>query len=201
MGLRTRLVHWLAQGNELASLRQSTAVPPASSENPTRNRDSLTFEVNGWETSAFVLQKLVPLTGVHPFPLHELLLMTAAVCNLQPKVIFEWGTNIGKSARIFHEISLQYGLGTSIHSIDLPDDVEHVEHPHDQRGWMVRGINDVHLHQGDGLSTSLSIWSEEGKPQPALFFIDGDHSYESVHHELLSIVAAVPKPNVRVQGS
>ena len=61
------------------------------------------FEVNNWIISEFIVEKLVPVVGVHPFPLDELSLMTAAVCRFQPELIFEWGTNIGKSARIFSQ--------------------------------------------------------------------------------------------------
>src|SRR3989344_9247020 len=87
------------------------------------------FEVNNWVTSDFIVNKLVPIVGFHPFPLNELMLMTSAVCYFKPEFIFEWGTNIGKSARIFYEISKAFDIKTEVHSIDLPDDVFHDEHP------------------------------------------------------------------------
>lgn len=48
------------------------------------------FEANNWKLSAFILRKIIPLVGTHPFPLNELLLMTAAVAWAKPTHIFEW---------------------------------------------------------------------------------------------------------------
>jgi cephalosporin hydroxylase len=190
MGILSRLLD--LRGPLSASTSQLE--PFQSSDNPSRNPGSTEFEVDGWVTSAFVAQTLVPLVGVHPFPLQELMLMTATVCRFQPSLIFEWGTNIGKSARIFHETASYFHIPTTIHSSDLPDDVDHVEHPHAQRGLLVRGLPGVQLHQGDGLTTSLSIWEQAGRPPGPLFFLDGDHSHASVSRELAGILAAVPDP-------
>ena len=177
----------LRKAKNLLSATKSRQVP-----NPAKNTNCQKFEVNGWDLSQFVLERIVPVSGVHPFPLQELMLMCASVCRLQPSLIFEWGTNIGKSARIFFETTEHYGIPCQIHSIDLPDDVSHVEHPHEQRGVMVRGLKRVELHQGDGLETSLSIWKKSGYPSNPLFFIDGDHSYDSVLREIEGIIQAIP---------
>ena len=77
-------------------------------------------------------------------------------------------------------------------STDLPDDVEHGEHPHGDRGRLVRGLPRVHLHQGDGLDTSLQVWRTGGRKPRPLFFVDGDHAYESVLRELTGITTEVP---------
>jgi hypothetical protein len=45
------------------------------------NYSSSEFEANNWELSELVMQKLVPVIGVHPFPLNELLLMAGAVAR------------------------------------------------------------------------------------------------------------------------
>jgi cephalosporin hydroxylase len=127
---------------------------------------------------------------------NELMLQAAAVCWFRPSHIFEWGTHIGKSARAFYEITHHYGIPSEIHSIDLPDEVSHVEHPSAERGRMVRGLQSVHLHQGDGVDLSLRIWREVGRPETPLFFIDGDHAEESVYRELSAIAGEVPKPIV-----
>ena len=177
-----------------ASAQTSSLGPFLSIANPSRNPACSEFEVDGWATSAFVAHTLVPLVGVHPFPLQELMLMTATVCRFEPSLIFEWGTNIGKSARIFYEISKYFHIPTAIHTCDLPDDVDHVEHPHAQRGAMVQGLSGVTLHQGDGLTTSLRLWEESGRPDRPLFFLDGDHSYASVRREIDGILEAVPDP-------
>lgn len=160
---------------------------------PAKNPASSEFEVNNWETSRFITETLVPIAGVHPFPLDELSLMTAAVCRFKPVLIFEWGTNIGKSARIFRETANAFGIQTHVHSIDLPDDVFHNEHPKNERGKLVKGMKGVTLHQADGISRSLEILKKENPDGRVLFFVDGDHSYDSVRKELTQILDNVPE--------
>jgi hypothetical protein len=152
-------------------------------------------EVDQWVLSEVVLRRIVPTVGVHPFPLNELLLMVSAVSWFRPSHIFEWGTHIGKSARVFYEATRTLDIPAVIHSVDLPDHHEHAEHPHHKRGQMVRGLTAVHLHQGDGLDVSLALYRCE-RPRPALFFVDGDHGYESVHRELTGILDAAPEAAV-----
>ena len=163
---------------------------------PVVNAGSTEFEVNNWIISNFVVNKLVPVVDAHPFPLNELMLMTAAVCRLKPSLIFEWGTNIGKSARIFYEITETFKINSEIHSIDLPDDVFHGEHPKNKRGIMVKGLERVKLHQADGLKCSLEIINKKNAKNGILFFVDGDHSYESVKNELETILKNVPEASV-----
>lgn len=160
------------------------------------------FEVDKWLLSQFVVERLVPIAGTRPFPLDELLLMAGTVVKYKPTHIFEWGTNIGKSARVFFETDKAFSLTTEIHSIDLPDTIEHVEHPQHQRGRMVRGLKGVFLHQGDGLETSLQLYNNfrERGCRP-LFFVDGDHSYESVKRELCGILSTVPEAPVLVHDT
>ena len=74
-------------------------------KDPALNLSSTEFEVNNWIVSEFVIHRLAPIVGTHPFPLDELMMMTAATCRFKPEIIFEWGTNIGKSARIFYPFS------------------------------------------------------------------------------------------------
>lgn len=170
-----------------------------SYQDPARNEHCSSFEVDNWEISDFVMRRLVPKVGIRPFPVTELFLMTATVCRIKPTHIFEWGTNIGKSARAFYEISRAFGIACEIHSIDLPDDVDHQEHPERKRGMLVRGIKQVTLHQGDGLQSALRLYSEalpRYKQVRPLFFIDGDHSYESVKRELTEILRSVPEAAV-----
>ncbi len=163
------------------------------------------LEVNNWAISEFILQRLVSVVGIQPYPINEQCLMAAAVCALKPALIFEWGTNLGKSARIFYETARQFKVRTQIYSIDLPDDVEHVEHPGEKRGMYVRRLEGVHLLQGDGLETSLSVYRErmaslslvdKRVAKASLFFIDGDHGYDSVKRELEGIIGAVPEANI-----
>lgn len=154
--------------------------------------DGLRVEVDLWILSRFVLEKIVPLVGIHPYPLNELLLMTAAACRLKPSVVFDWGTHIGASARIFYECRHTFRLDYEIHSIDLPPDASHVEHPGEEHGRLVKGLAGVHLHRGNGVEVALQQWKKLGRPKRPLFFVDGDHAYESVRDELDQIFSAVP---------
>jgi len=154
------------------------------------------YEVNNWVLSEFVLKRLVPVVGTHPYPLHELMLMAGAVCRFQPTHVFEWGTNVGSSARVFFETGRQFRLPLEIHSIDLPPEIDHVEQPGSSRGRLVRNKPGVSLHLGDGLDTSLSICQTMPEGGRALFFVDGDHSYESVRRELAAILTEVMNPVV-----
>jgi cephalosporin hydroxylase len=159
---------------------------------PARNLDATEFEVDLWTLSDFLLKRVVPIVGIHPYPLNELLLMTAAACRLKPSVVFDWGTHIGVSARIFYECDRAFKLGYEIHSIDLPPDSLHVEHPGQEHGRLVRGLDKVHLHRGSGVEVALEIWQRLGQPKRPLFFVDGDHAYESVLAELSQIFSVVP---------
>ena len=132
------------------------------------------------------------MVGTHPYPLNELLLMTAAACRLKPSVVFDWGTHIGASARIFYECDKAFNLSYEIHSIDLPPDASHVEHPGEEHGRLVRDLDKVHLHRGDGVNVALEQWQKLGRPKKPLFFVDGDHAYESVRDELNKIFSTVP---------
>ena len=160
------------------------------------NPGAAEFEVNNWTLSDFVLSRLVPIVGVHPYPLNELLLMAGTVCRFRPTHLFEWGTNVGTSARIFHEAARYFEIPLEIHSIDLPSEVGHLEHPGSRRGELVKGKRGVSLHLGDGLETSLAIYRTLPKGCRVLFFVDGDHSYSSVRRELEEIVTRVAEPKV-----
>lgn len=172
-------------------LRKLKKIAGSYNIEPSKNINCTQFEVDNWLISDFLVKKLIPVVGTHPYPIMELSLMVAAVCRLKPNVIFEWGTNIGKSARIFYETGKRFGIPLVIHSIDLPDDLEHQEHPRSRRGRMVRGYSGVALHQGDGLTKTIELYrlNPRGK---VLIFIDGDHSYESVFRELTGIIKEIP---------
>lgn len=175
---------------KLKWLAQQTDADPAI------NLACTEFEVNNWLISKFIVHKLIPIVGTHPYPICELNLMVSAVCRLKPSQIFEWGTNIGKSARIFYETARQFRLNLEIHSIDLPNDVAHIEHPQGRRGAMVKDLTGVTLHYGDGLNMTLEIYGKNQKGSAPLIFIDGDHGYESVKRELEGIIKNIPHANI-----
>src|SRR3989338_7346388 len=104
-------------------------IKPNNLLNPVVNDDCSEFEVNNWLISEFILNKIVLIVGAKPYPLNELLLMVAAICRLQPSYVFEWGTHVGKATRIFYETCTYFNIKTTIHSVDLPDNIKHVEHP------------------------------------------------------------------------
>ena len=158
--------------------------------------DGKEFEVNNWDLSNFILDKIIPAVGVRPFPLSELSLMVSSVAWVSPSHIFEWGTHIGKSARIFYETSKFLKINTQIHSIDLPEEIEHAEHPHSKRGKLVRGKKNVFLHLGDGVDTALKLYESLEKNAKVLFYLDGDHSYEMVYREMFSILKKVEHPYI-----
>ena len=165
-------------------------------QDPAVNENCSEFEVNNWIISEFIFQKLVPIVGVTPYPINELALMVSAVCRLKPTHIFEWGTNIGKSARIFYETAKHFGLSTEIHSIDLPDEIDHHEHPREKRGMFVKGIPAVRLYQGDGVETALEIYRKVSETCRPVVYIDGDHSYSAVKRELGEIIKNMPNASI-----
>src|ERR1035437_1001030 len=160
-------------------------------QDPSRNIGSTEFEVNNNIICDFIFNTLLPKFNARPFPFDELMLMTATVCRFKPKLIIEWGTNVGNSARIFYEIVKAFEINSEIHSIDSPDDIHHSEHPGDSRGKMVKHINEIKLYQGDGLTCAFDITKQNIK-EPILFFLDGDHNYDSVKKELEMIMDNLP---------
>jgi cephalosporin hydroxylase len=185
---------------KLGRLGRKVLVHP-SFPDPVLNGHCTEFEVDKWAISDFIVNRLIPIVGTHPYPLDELLLMAAALCRLKPTHVFEWGTHVGKSARIFFETSKAFGIATEIHSVDLPDASEHPEHPGRKRGLLVKDIPEVRLHQGDGLEESLKIVeSLQGTVRP-LFFLDGDHAYASVMRELVEIMTRVPNASILVHDT
>lgn len=151
---------------------------------PTRHPEGSEFEVDGWVPSGFICDQLVPIVGIYPHPIHALIVMCAAVTRLKPPLIFEWGTTNARSARMLYHVSHDYG-----------------EHPQASRGYLVQGIPAVHLHPEDGSNTSLEFTRDAGSPSESLFFIDGNHGYESVKRELEGVMASAPKPSLLLQDT
>jgi hypothetical protein len=149
-------------------------------------------KVDLWTLRRLLLPRVVPVAGTRPSSLNELLPMTAAACRLRPSVAFDWGTYIGSSARVFYECGKAFKLGYEIHSIDLPPDESHVEHPGQDHGRLVQGVD---LHRGNGVEVARDLRRNLGCPKRPLFFVDGDCARESVRDELDQIFSTVPDAN------
>ncbi|MHC4533210.1 MAG: CmcI family methyltransferase [Planctomycetota bacterium] len=156
-------------------------------------------EVNKWELSNFVTNNLVPIVGIHPFPVDELLLICSAVVYFNPDIIIEWGTHKGCSARVFYEVTKHFKISTEIHSIDLPPHVSHPENISEKRAHLVQGLP-VYLHLGDGLDVAKELLQKKRDLFP-LIFVDGDHNYKSVIRELNGIKSVVQKAAVLVHDT
>lgn len=164
--------------------------------NPTVNLECKKFEVNNWIVSDFVLKRLVPLVKTKPYPLDELMLITGTVCRFKPTHIFEWGTHLGKSARIFYEITKSFHINSEIHSIDLRSGIF--------KGLYIKNIKGINLYQGDGLDVSISLYKNIKASNPTirpLFFLDGDHKFQSVKRELEEITKSVPNAWILVHDT
>jgi cephalosporin hydroxylase len=176
--------------------------PPATHEPPFNRANRSLPEANKWALSEFITQALVPIVGVHPYPIDEQMLICSTVAYFQPDVIIEWGTHKGCSARIFHETTRFLGIPAEIHSIDLPASATHEENLTEatNRAHLVRGLT-VTLHEGDGLSVARELCAAIKPPKTALFFLDGDHAYESVRRELSGVRGLVASAAVLVHDS
>jgi len=145
-------------------------------------------EVNKWIVSDFIVNKIVPIVGVRPYPLSELELLVSTLLIYRPTHVCDWGTHVGKATRVFYETVIAFKLKTKIISVDLPEDVDHIEHPHADRGRLVLGLRGVKLLLGDGVTTSISYLQKyQKKNVRPMFLLDGDHAYSSVKGELSMI--------------
>lgn len=122
----------------------------------------------------------------------EVLFMASAMERHLPTHVFEWGTNVGASARIFYETSLMLGFDCEIHTIELPleEAWRDRDHPGELRYAELLKDIPVHLHLGDGLNIALDLYATLG-PRRSLFFLDGCHDTEVVLEELMLIAYRV----------
>lgn len=160
------------------------------------------LEVDKWMISDFILRKIIPIVGVRPYPLSELELLVSTLIWYQPTHICDWGTHLGKATRVFYETIKAFNLKIHLISIDLPEGVKHVEHPHEKRGKLVRHLPEVELLLGDGVTTSINFLKKQKKMNiRPMFFLDGDHSYKSVKRELGIIGKTYPKAAIIVHDT
>ncbi|MGO8703713.1 MAG: CmcI family methyltransferase [Candidatus Brocadiia bacterium] len=127
----------------------------------------------------------------------EMMLMAAAFQYHRPSVVVDIGTQNGRSARIWYELSIRLGIPAEIHTIDLADP-RHPQYAGKDQGEFIRGLPVVQ-HIGDGFTIATEILS--GRPAAtALVYLDDDHSYENVRREL-QLVALIREGCVLVHDS
>lgn len=182
------------------NIRQLFSRPKLENDQAINAFDGKLFEVNNWVVSKFILKQLVPIVGIKPFPLPELQLLTAATIYFKPTHIFDWGTHVGKAARIFWEIKKAFMIPFVQYSIDLPDTVDHPEHPHKLRGKMIKKMPEINQLDGDGVTEALRVYKQLNDSNP-LFFLDGDHEYKTVKRELHQLHKYVKKPVIIVHDT
>ena len=126
------------------------------------------------------------------FPGAELEFICDTVEDARPTGIFEWGTGSGCSGRIFWECSRLLELGATIHTVELPDELQPLDsqHPLGACGMHLEGTT-VIRHRGDGVTEALVLWAHL-RPERSLFFLDGDHSQVMVYREIALIDRMVP---------
>jgi cephalosporin hydroxylase len=146
------------------------------------------LEVDKWALSPLVLH-IARIINTHPYPLDELLLMAGAFEFHRPEIVIDIGTHMGKSARLWYEMSRILGQPAGIHTFDIQDP-DHPEFPGASLGRYIKGYP-VKQHIKDGYAGALEI--VRAKPDGRyLVFLDGDHSFESVRREL-GLARMLPK--------
>ncbi len=165
------------------------------------NIECTEFEIDNWEVSKFIVKKIIPIVGLHLYPLNELMLMVSAVCRFRPDYIFEWGTGVGKSARIFSESANFLNIDTKIYSSDLPASSNHPDHPGKLIAKYAKRESQIIFLIGDGLNNSLKIYKNLNKKVSTLFFLDGDHDYKSVKKELEMLISCIEKPKILIHDT
>lgn len=138
------------------------------------------------------LLKRVRAFGLPAYGNQEVEFFENVLGRLRPTHVFEWGTNVGASARLFHEASLELNYKCEVHTVEIPDDLALLDrdHPGQRYGQWIEGLP-IHTHRGFGLIESIRLHKELG-PERALFFLDGNHSYGVVLAELEEVAALDP---------
>lgn len=121
----------------------------------------------------------------------EIRLIADTLERFRPEYVFEWGTNVGASARIFYEIGSQF-LTLRVVTVEHPDPATH-DHPGGRYGLWCEGFEPhIQMVKGDGVTVALELYQLAGEPEKTLFFLDGDHSYDAVTRELELIAENAP---------
>lgn len=125
----------------------------------------------------------------------EVTFLANVLARHRPQVVFDWGTNVGASARIFYEAAQILGYPCVVHTIELPDSEAHLDrdHPGERYGQWLVDIP-VCCWRGDALEVALKLlWYVDESLTKMLFFLDGAHDHDSVMRELRVIAAYEPE--------
>jgi cephalosporin hydroxylase len=136
--------------------------------------------------------------GVLGYTKQEIMFIYETMDTLQPDFLCEWGTNVGHSARIFHEARAALGLDCELHSVDSLEEppILRSADAGRSRGSMVAGLP-VKLHVGDGAVTAIALYGRSRALHP-LFFLDSNHEEAEVYCHLSLIATEVPEATMLV---
>lgn len=139
--------------------------------------------------------------GLPAYGDHEVLFFERVLERHRPTHVFEWGTNVGASARLFYEASLELGYECDVHTTEIPDELSMLDrdHPGHRYGTWIEGLP-IHAHRGYGLIASLAL-HESLRPERSLFYLDGNHSYGVVRAELEGVWGCDPSAVIMVHDT
>ena len=126
------------------------------------------------------------LVGYSP---EELNMILDTMLDQDTDFLCEWGTNVGQSARIFHEAREWLSLSCTIHSVEIQQELGPSWGY--ERGHFVKGLP-VCLHVGDGVTRGVELWHESGAHRP-LFFLDDNHAEAAVLLQMRTIAREAPE--------
>ena len=130
----------------------------------------------------------IGLVGYSPAELNMIL---DTMQDQQTSFLCEWGTNVGQSARIFHEARVWLGLRCVIHSVEIMPDLG-TSFGY-ERGHFVKGFP-VMLHIGDGVNEGITLFHDSHVPSnKALFFLDDNHAESEVLRQMRMIAVEAPQ--------
>lgn len=133
-----------------------------------------------------ILRRIESFVG---YGLDEKKFMIETVLKLRPEQIWEWGTNVGASARIFFFICYLGHLECDITTIELPNPKDHVDHPGLRYASEIADLPVTKI-LGDGITEALA---RADPTKRLLFFLDGDHTKESVENEITLLCEKFPE--------
>lgn len=135
------------------------------------------------------LLRRVRAFGLPAYGDQEVEFFESVLVRLRPTHVFEWGTNVGASARLFYEGARELGYKCEVHTIEIPDELGLLDrdHPGQRYGQWIQNLP-IHTHRGFGLIESIRLHGELN-PNQALFYLDGNHSYGVVLAELEEVSA------------